>query len=159
MNTKIFLDLELTIVESWTDPTLVNVDKIRATLEKFGVTEVGIFSFAIWDDGDVSDFYKRKLNTLIETALGVKISQILTIPEIAKVVFWKTGLMMDVPEFISTWGKPRAFIDWVLMGHGKECAHTNFILIDDVVQNITTHDRDRDITVTLINVNSIDGGP
>jgi len=149
---KVFLDLEETIIESWSNPLLMNVGKIGNFLHTAGVEEVGIFSFAIWNEQDRIDFVKRGIKQAIEISLGVTIKEILTVPNIANEVFWKTGLRMDINEFITIWGKQRAFIDWALITQRNE---KRVILIDDVVRNIDVIDRDRNLLIELINVEKL----
>ncbi len=152
MSTKVFLDLEQTVIDSWDNPLLMNVEKIRDTLDLLSVTEVGIFSFAIWNDEDKVDFEKRGIKLAIENALNVKITQILTIPQIAKEIFWKTGMQLELTEFITLWGKQRAFIDWAMVTHQKTDKDTTIVLIDDVVQNLTITDHDRGIIIELMKI-------
>lgn len=128
----------------------MNVQKIRAFIETHRPDSVGIFSFAIWDDKDHVDFGKWGIKSAIENALGIELTEILTVPQICKEVFWKQGVVMEVNEFITIWGKQRAFIDWCLLtqqGHA--------MLIDDVVQNITVIDNDRQLRIDTLNVNKI----
>lgn len=149
---KIFLDLEETIIESWSNPLLMNVGKIGNFVHTSGVQEVGIFSFAIWNEQDKIDFEERHIKQAIEMALGVPINEILTVPDIANEVFWKTGVRMDISEFITIWGKQRAFIDWALITQRNE---NRVVLIDDVVRNIDVIDRDRNLLIELINVEKL----
>ena len=52
----VWLDLEGTIIESWYNTKLINIEKIKDLLDRFGVTEIGIFSFAIYNQTDITKF-------------------------------------------------------------------------------------------------------
>lgn len=149
---KIFLDLEETIIESWQNPLLMNVQKLREWIDERRnfIDSVGVFSFAIWNETDRTEFVVSGMQEDIERALGIKITEILTVPQICKEVFWKSGTVMSVNEFITIWGKQRAFIDWSLL---TQSGHV--VLIDDVVQNLEIIDHDRALRINLINVNKM----
>ena len=155
--TRVFLDLEETIIESWGNPVLVNHQRINKFLKKLDITHVGIFSFAIWDENDKRNFDRFGIKDTIENALEVRINNVLTIPDIAKEVFWKQGMVISINEFITIWGKQRAFIDWAMMQPRFDEGDMEFILIDDVVQNLTILDRDSNgsFKITLFNVENI----
>ena len=52
----LFLDLEDTIIESWNDPFLINVEKIKEWLKCHSFKEIRLFSFAVHDNRDITIF-------------------------------------------------------------------------------------------------------
>lgn len=139
MNKMMFLDLEETIIRSWHNPTLCNVDYLRYLLNIEKVTEVHIFSFAIWNQAD-KDHFSQQLKPHIEQALGVRIRSWVSVSEINKVIRQFTSTVLEDWELADVWGKLRAFQDYCRAQYkGMEC-----VLIDDVVPNsafILTDDR------------------
>lgn len=62
MDKFFYFDLEETVIESWTDPILVNKTTIERFIEENGIKDVHIFSAAIWNVG---------LKILIELVFGL----------------------------------------------------------------------------------------
>jgi len=158
MNTKselFFLDLEETIIHSFSDPVLCNVQRIRSFLKKAGATEVHIFSYAIHDDFDRETFNKH-IKPTVELALGVKVMSCVTVPEMVKADYEYTGVKFEkgheVSEFIQLRGKKDGFINYVLARCGK---FTRAVLIDDIVPDLTVTHRKKGWSIELWNVNSI----
>lgn len=154
---KVFLDLEETIIESWDNPIIMNHKKISKFLRNLDITHVGIFSFAIWNDEDKVNFERFEIKQMIEQSLQVFVGKVLTVPEMADEVFWKQGTVIEPMEFIQLWGKQRAFLDWAMMQPRFDEGEQEFILIDDVVSNVTLIDDNHggDFRVKTININSL----
>lgn len=151
---KLFLDLEETVIRSWTNPTLCNVHKIRQYIQKIRVSEISIFSFAIYNNED-KDYFERNIKEHIETALGVDIMEWPSVDEINSVFFNNYGIHFDRHEFINIWGKSRAFTDYCKATQSGVC-----ILIDDVVPNELLFVWERpsrtEIVIETINVNNLE---
>lgn len=139
MKKMMFLDLEETIIRSWQNPTLCNIDYMRYLLANEKVEEVHIFSFAIWNQAD-KDVFSQRLKPHLEEALGVRIRSWVSVPEVNKVLKQFTGIVMEDWEMINVWGKMRAFQDYCRSEYkDMEC-----VLVDDVVPNtafMVTDDR------------------
>lgn len=159
--TKVFLDLEDTVITVWNDPYLKNTRKVReylTTIPQFDGT-VAIFSFAIYNTYDQGVF-EQTMKQWLEDALGVSITEWPSVQDVAKAsqrltgVRWFDGDVMnrvDVNEFISIKGKAGAFEDFCLDGH-KKGDNTHFVLIDDVVPNKTMIYHNRGLVIDLVNV-------
>ena len=149
-----FLDLEQTIIASWDDPVLINVDKISAFLKQNRADEVRIFSFAIYDDKD-----KRKFDDTIkhdiQRALDLPVLTWPSVQDMMRADFEHTGVRFEpgheMTEFIQLRGKAQGFFNYV-------CHHYNFdraVLIDDVVPDLSFTHRKKGWTVELFNVDSL----
>lgn len=153
MNTCVFLDLEETIIDSWHSGLLVNVQVLRDFLEKNNVTEVGIFSFAVYNDRDL-EIFNRDHKPFIERALNVTITSCVTVEQMMKKDTAFTGIFFDnVSDFISVRGKKDAFINFV-NGNVK---FDKAMLIDDVVPNMTVRFNDLNKEIELVNVLKLAG--
>ena len=146
---KVFLDLEETIIVNFNDPliTLCNVGKIRDFLQDLEVKEVTIFSFAIWDAKDLETF-NSEIKPMIERGLNVKVVACPTTEEIRKTVLKRLLAHFNMHDFLSLWGKKRAFIEFVQEVEGEG----EFILIDDCVPMMSFKDHTTKQKVHLINV-------
>ena len=148
---SIFLDLEETIIQSWYDPTLVNVGRIKHTLHKvFDIREVGIFSFAVGNERDRETTIKY-LVPVIERALEVTVdlNRIVTCEEMVQNSKELHGCHYESwADYINVVGKGGAFIDHCRLHQ----VGLNSILIDDCVRNSTTIDHDTDTTIRLLPV-------
>ena len=111
MNKAVFLDLEETIIESWHDPLLCNVDKIREILRNEETEDIHIFSFVISGNRD-KEIFKERLKPFIEEVLGVRILTWPSVEEIRQEVLSFNNVVFDPLELITVWGKLRAFHDF-----------------------------------------------
>ena len=152
---SIWLDLEQTIIASFGNPELCNVQKIGAFLQANNVSEVGIFSFAIWNEADQHEFEKH-IKPTIELALDVHVVTWPTVQNMMKADFEYTGVRFDtaweVSEFIQLRGKMGAF------EHFIRSRRPNFIravLIDDVVTDTTITNRKTGQTIEFWNVDNL----
>lgn len=155
VDTLVFLDLEQTIIASFDDPFLINVQSIKQFLQERNITEVGIFSFAIWDQKDQYTF-KDHIKPAIELALGVTVKTWPTLQDMVRADREFTGVRFDTElethRFTQLRGKKDGFLHYVQHKYNFKKA----ILIDDVVPNLTIIDRDRDRTIELWNVDRLE---
>ena len=158
MNTKselFFIDLEETIIHSFSDPVLCNASRIRDFLWKNDAKEIHIFSYAIYNDADKEEF-NRDIKTSIQSVLGLPIVSCASVLDMVKADEELTGVKFEkgheVSEFIQLRGKKDGFINYVLARCGK---FTRAVLIDDIVPDITLTGRKDGWSIELWNVNSI----
>lgn len=145
----IFLDLEETIIDTWQGNAIINVDKIKKFLGN--TKEVGIFSFAIWNDVD-KEFFEKNWRSAIENTLGIKAVVVPSVSDMMKVDFDLRGIRFDdIFEFIVMNKKEGAFRSWCLTFHIGQ--HT--ILVDDAVPNLIIDDEDTRTKIQLVNVNKL----
>lgn len=148
---ELFLDLEGTIIRSWHDPEIINLEKIKGYIREFGVTKVCIFSYAIRNETDQATFEKQ-YRGFLEEKLGVTITQVPTVEHIKQpcLKFYPKAVPMYDFEFVNVWTKQRAFID--------NCTHRYItdnavcVLLDDVVQNMTMVIEDKNLTIRTIKI-------
>ena len=135
LKTKIFLDLEETVIDTWGSSLLVNTSVVRGFLRDNDAKEVSIFSFAIWDNADKEHFVDSSMKHMLETALEVKIVEWLSVDEIIKINAPGT----DRIDYISWEGKARAFY---ALCKNREY-DTTCMLVDDTVDSevLTVHDK------------------
>jgi hypothetical protein len=155
---KVFLDLEDTIITSWEDKVLINVDAIHAWLDSRldDHRTIQIFSFAIWDDKDKKHFVDSGMKTMIEKALNVEVTEWLSIEEMQQIVEEWSGIrFLDRLDFMQLHGKHWSFIKVCL---AREQNH-RCILVDDAVPHRTTFDHTRQLTIELLPVQTIIGQP
>ena len=139
MHPRVFLDLEQTIIDEWSNPVLINVGKISNFLRQNNVDEIEIFSFAIWDEKDEANFC-CELETRLMEALGLQVRFIVhRVDQISNAVFKNTGVLWERQELITCLGKQEAFTQFcrAKFGKGDHC-----ILLDDMVMNSVTVDTD-----------------
>lgn len=121
----IYLDLEGTIIKSWHNPVFINIRKIRKYLRENNVKEIGIYSFAIYDDADRNEF-NASMKDSIENLLNVKVIKVLTVDEIQKIICSSDNmhnfLTMDLGKYLS-------FLKYCMVKHKGRVA----TLIDDAV--------------------------
>lgn len=147
--TKVFLDLEETIIVSWHNPTLINVRAIKTWIDRMVVrpTTVNIFSFAIHNDTDRDVFVKHGIQRMIEEALELEVDEVLTVPEAMKIVTSWNGLHFDgVTDFIQVMGKHGAF-EKVCLARESNC---KCVLVDDAIPNRTILDHQRNLQIDLL---------
>jgi len=149
---NVFLDLEETIIHSWSDARLMNAQKIRDFLHQNSVRRVSIFSFAVWDDNDQVKF-ASEIQPMLETALDVKVVLCPTVQDMMLADTKLTGVRWfgDVSEFIPIRGKHGAFHNWCMLN----CVGQESVLIDDVVKNTFFIDHDSNTVVTTLNVDKL----
>lgn len=156
MTTKIFLDLEETIITSFNEGLLCNLSTVKAFVERFspkswdgtvvGTPEVSIFSFAIWTSKD-RDIFERNIRGPIERGLGVRIIDIPTVEDIAASIKKHQKIHFGIHDIISGWGKHRSFFDWCRFEEDQDC-----VLLDDVVPNQLLINKDTGLSTETVNL-------
>jgi len=145
MNTVLFLDLEGTIIDSWSDRNILHskIDYIkkclihqRKNIFSDNITELGLFSYAIDDIDDLITF-KIKLQQTIEHELDLKFNPnyILTKKKIQQ-LYTKVKKIhfKDYSDFNDFCGDK--MMTFFSIAHSLlESSVSNAILIDDAVGN------------------------
>ena len=149
MHPRVFLDLEQTIIDEWSNPVLINVGKISNFLRQNNVDEIEIFSFAIWDENDVQGFYDMK--EALEDVLSVRITIAHRLENVAKIVNKHNRFQLELAETVSLWGKAKTFEDFI----EATCRDSHCILIDDVVPTKRIDNKDTGNIIELFNVNRL----
>ena len=150
---RIFLDLEETVIESWDNPLLINIQKVKAFLKQREVTQISIFSFAIHNQKDKDDF-NRHLKGKLQDVLGVIIEPIESLEDFCKIIRQgRGGAVWEPFELGLVWGKFRSFVDVCTMSAPRGSIN---ILIDDMVDDVVIHNKTRDVIIHTININSVD---
>ena len=148
------IDLEETIIRSWDDPILINVQRIKEFLQKRSISEINIFSYAIYDDKD-KHVFANDVKPCIERALGVSVLSWPSVQDIIREEKKFNNVIFDphyeVSEYIQLRGKKDGFINYVQSKYDFDLA----ILIDDVIPDITVTHRTNGWSIELWNVNSI----
>lgn len=129
MKNILHLDLEGTIIVSYHEPLLINVEQIKAFIEKLQPDEIHIFSHALYGSKEY-ERYKTYIAPGIESALHIQIAQCPTVQEIMGKVQEFDSLCPDtVAQYISGYIKKQSFFQY--------CKHFEFVanhyLIDDCV--------------------------
>ncbi len=142
----LFLDLEDTVctpaIEGWHRVELINIEPIKAFMQKEAFDKVHLFSFALHDAHQVT-LFKKHLLPWLQEALGVPIDLIPSVDEdilplcaTAKKLHPQRVDFVDVVDF---WSKDLAFLLFVqqhpMFVHAPEeqCVH----FIDDAIVDQT----------------------
>lgn len=158
--TKLYLDLEETVINNWQEQLLVKTHKLEQLLSAnpdIDKNDVRVFSFAIYNQKDKDEF-ARNIKPMLERRFGIVITEWPSVAEMAEADQVYTGNRwldadtmggLDICEFIAIRGKAGAFENWVW--------HTGvdgerYLLLDDVVPQRVIYDRKRDIQIDLVNV-------
>lgn len=144
METKVFLDLEDTVIDAWESAMPINTREVRHWLLDHAVLEARIFSFAIWHAKDVDTFVKSGMKAMLERELGVRLVEWLSVEEMAAMSTKHTGIFWeDRRDFMQLRGKHGAFFD-VCKGREQDC---KCILLDDAVphETLTVHHRNLEL--------------
>lgn len=146
---RVFIDLEETIIESWYNPLLMNVIKIKNILSTLEVSSVDIFSAAIWNDTD-KQIFLLQMKEAIERVLGIKIINVISMEDVHVQTQWKQAKFESICEMIALIGKKRMFEDWCREKHFNE----HCVLVDDSFGNSFLHNCDSGGIVQVIDVNN-----
>jgi hypothetical protein len=157
MTTKVFLDLEDTVISSWDFPVPINIQPIRDWLDSIGKTpQVHIFSFAIWDASDKAKFLHDGMKKMLEQELNAEIVEWLSVTEMHDIVEEWSGFKFESRmEFMQFLGKHDAFIKLCLAREQR----SRCVLIDDAIPNRTVCDHDRGLTIDLLPVHILTRQP
>lgn len=122
----LFLDLEDTVIDSWWNPVLVNVEKIKRMIGEVSPQKIHIFSGAIWNEDDKQRF-SANVQADIEKSLGIKIDSVISMADAINVSSWKTFSFSCISEALILVGKFKLFEDYCELNMGgHEC-----VLLDD----------------------------
>ena len=147
MTTKVFLDLEDTVITTFDDGVLLHdhLNALQWWLDNQNLREVSIFSFAIWNEKDKEEFVKIH-KSVLERELNVKIVEWLSVDEMAKLSQEFSGIHWDRLDFMQLRGKHGAFID-VCKSREKD---TTCILIDDAIPFETLTNHTQNLVIKLV---------
>jgi hypothetical protein len=151
MTTKLFLDLEDTIITVWHDPVLINVQKIRKWMDSQVDLNrnIIIWSFAIWNAKDEDHFRDSGMKSMIEQALDVNIILWPSVDVMASINTKFTSLRWeDRTDFMQLKGKHDSFRDWCRLNE----TNCRCVLLDDAVPNETLIVHNKSLILDLINV-------
>lgn len=140
-----FLDVENTIIESWDQPYLIKIWKLKEILEYHNIKNVVIFSYAINNSYD-AEYFNINMKEMIETALNIKILDVLTVEEIILNCF---GNFNDISmyQFKNGFGKFHGLLKYL-----ENDKNMDIILIDDLVEDCIVEFKDRNVFVKCIKV-------
>ena len=148
----VWLDLEETCINNWFDGLLVNTSRLKHWLDARNVTELRIWSYAIYDQKDKDYFVSSGMKQMLETALGRPILEWPSVDEMRKEVEKYEGIIYESrTEFMQLHGKAWSFIKYCLSTQRvEEC-----FLIDDAVPNFKVTELDLLLNIHIIKVQSI----
>jgi hypothetical protein len=144
---KLYLDLEDTIVDNWDDFLFLpsKCEKIRNFIKDHEISDITIFSFAI-DDGKDVDIFINQHKADVERFIDAEITNIVPVSDIINVLYRS---LHPSKYAVKSFGKQQVFlnyIDWVM---DDNC---DYVLIDDMVANVTVKHHDSNNIVSLINI-------
>lgn len=123
------LDLEGTVIISYHDPFLINIEKVKEFIKKHNIEEIHIFSHALYDKEELN-YYHTNIHPYLEQSLDVHICKIPTVKEIMKVVGEvDKNVPSTVAQYLYSYEKKESFFSYC-KGFDKTANH---ILIDDCV--------------------------
>lgn len=129
-NTITFLGLEGTCIKSWSDPTVINTEKLRPWIKG---QKIGIFALSIQTDEDRALFTKT-IKPSIEGAFGVSVEYIIGAPDVLELLQKKAGVAFkNVAELAILLGKETTFLAYIKSYPIPGIS--SYVLFDDAVQN------------------------
>ena len=146
-----FLDLEETIITDFRSPVIMNLEVVKEHFQKVGVSQVHVFSAAIWDEREKKEFNQPNFKPWLERVFGLEIVSFPTMKEVMDEILWKTGTFWELTDFIAIWQKRRAFQDFCRLVHPDK----NCFLIDDSVENEIILNRDSGRFIELIQIDDL----
>lgn len=148
----IFLDLEGTVIDDIDHQNFGNLQKVKRWLAVEGAYVVGIFSFAIDNNEEKHTFMRSPLRKTLEERLSITIGNVVTTEDAMAAAKRRTRVAFDgLWEFKQLWGKERGFIDFAWQTHKD----AELVLLDDLVDNQTIFFNDQNLTIHLVNVDSL----
>lgn len=148
---EVWLDLEDTIINSWSDGLLINYEKIKTWLDTNNIGNINIWSFAIWDDTDIEYFETSGMKACIERVLDRKILAYPSVEMMQKFVFTYESIHYSSrEEFMQLNSKKWSFIKTILGRYNNGPQHV--VLIDDAVPTMDIIDHNNDVKIQLINI-------
>lgn len=152
MKRLILLDLEATIIPVWDDfyPIPGNCAKIKEFNQDFKADEVGLFSWAVWNQRDKDVWNRVKEDFEIE--MDLKFDHCWSIEDYIEMVRTNKGPVgMDKFDFFDFYDKEMCL--FVLMNCGWLSGY-DVVLFDDVVKpSVTTFENSK---LTIFNIETFD---
>ena len=147
---KLFFDLEDTLITTFDNPRIINTSKIIKFNSDLPV-EVGIFSFAIWNETHRLHF-NSYIKPMIEDAFNIIVIDVPTMDEMVTALKTKWVVIEDIYDLFDFFDKERAFIEYCqIMFPEQSC-----ILVDDRVNNVLyTIGTDIKTEIRTVNVNDL----
>jgi hypothetical protein len=164
--TLVLLDLEETLIDEWDSFTLVNVAPVQrwvAGLKSAAdATQVpvrfGLFSFAVWNAGDLARFQKQR--DFLESVFGFKFDDNLlwTVEDISKRVEKACRVhFVSKNDFFDFIGANKTLTMVSLVGNDPFFKGKNVVLLDDTVEHDATFTHpSQDSRLTFKNPKNLD---
>jgi len=162
MTRHLFIDLEDTIItpvmDGWFNTHLVNVQKIKDIIAQFKPDHVHVFSFAIWNEAELTRF-NLGTRPMIEAALKIKFGAVPTvdgdiIPACCKVMGMSTDVV-DFQEMSNFWGKHEAFRLNMRNQFKNNKNDVQVMLLDDAVFNEEFTWPDLKVKGSIVNIDGV----
>ena len=158
----LFLDLEDTIIEpvlnGWANSSMINVPKIKDFIEKNMISDLRIFSFAIWDENQKKQF-EFWVKPALERVLGLKFNQIPTIDDhILPACCKQKRLVVELTQFsdmVEFWGKDLSFMLCMKEWFKDNQEEREIFFLDDAVEDMTFELKDNKIKCHILNIDKI----
>lgn len=153
MNKFVLLDLEGTVIDTIDDQNITDdIPKIRKWLEGENVPSVGIFSFAIDNKEERDTFMRQYTRRTLESLLKVDIGKVVTTEDAMAAAVSRNRVRFEALwEFKQLWGKERGFIDFAF----QNFTNAEVVLLDDLVVDQTVVFPTKNLTIRLVNVNTL----
>lgn len=151
---KIFyLDLEDTIIESYSDPYLIHQSKVKELIDAFNPDEVRLFSFAVQTPKEL-EHAKKAILPQVERAIGRPFAKTDIRDDILRAVYRKWCFnVQDRDDFLIVNDKGILFQEWVALEQKKlnGVPLTAMLLDDDVeTRDIRYPNRQLDIEIRCV---------
>lgn len=134
----VLADLEETLIQDWSNPVMVpdRLDIVRQHLMKHPTAQLGLMSWAVWDDRDM-DVFNRKLRPMLEEALNhVFCSRwTLSMDGWAQEMLHHGRKKLDRDEMFDLFGKEDVFL--TMARRHPEWVDQTVFLFDDAVPHST----------------------
>lgn len=162
----LWLDLEDTVItpvmNGWFNTQMINVPKVKAFIEEFKPDHVHLFSFAIWNEFELSRF-KALTKERLEQVFGIKLDIMPRVDEdiipACCSVMNLSPATVDFQEMSNFWGKHEAFrlyMRHVFKGVRNHPGLTvEAVLLDDAVINETFSWPDLCIQGRILNIDTM----
>jgi hypothetical protein len=159
---ELHLDLEDTIitpvVDGWHNTGLINVEKIKHIKELFRPDSLHLFSFALWNERELTLFTKF-VQPMIEAELGMVIASKPTVDDqILPACCREMGLAVDLVDFSEMsafWSKQGAFRLYMRQRHRVTHMHgtkITAVLLDDAVKTESFGLMDLEVNAAVLNI-------
>lgn len=154
----LFVDLEETLIDNWDAANLGPKNRVMDLLKIFfnhsptgPRLDATVWSFAVWNERDAADF-ERRMRKWLEDVFNLNFVRVVTCEEMRKAICQLKRLShLDQTEMSQLWGKDRALEDWVKL-HMSDFAHTEVVLLDDMVMRKLVRFEDANVQVRFVKV-------